>query len=80
MSILDDELEERYPQTMGGGDDQILITRRELMDMQRAAYRAGAKRRRTENELRALDAGTDRGQWLDAAARMDAVLDSGNGA
>lgn len=74
MSILDDELEERYPQTMPGGDEQILITRRELMDMQRAAYRAGAKRRRTSRELH--DAGLDPAAWARTAALMDATLDA----
>lgn len=52
MSILDDELEERYP--IEQGDITPLIDRTQLALMQRANYKAGAKRRRTEPELDAM--------------------------
>ena len=42
--------------------------------MQRAAYRAGAKRRRTVRELH--DAGLDPAAWARTAALMDATLDA----
>lgn len=74
MSILDDELEERYPQNMGGGNDPILITRHELMDMQRAAYRAGAHRKRTPTELH--EAGLDPATWAETVSIMDATLNA----
>lgn len=49
MSILDDELEERYPMPDGDGE-LVTLTRSELEAMRRAAYRAGRLARRTPEE------------------------------
>lgn len=52
MSILTEELEERYP--IEQGDITPLIDRTQLALMQQANYKAGAKRARTHRELDAM--------------------------
>ncbi|MBT1164573.1 hypothetical protein [Bifidobacterium felsineum] len=49
MSVLDDELEERYP-TPDDPNAVVQLSRGELEAMRRAAYKAGRLRDRDEHE------------------------------
>ena len=72
LTILEDELEDRYP-TEDGADETLTLTRRTLMWQLRNAYRAGATRTRTDRELAAL--GPDmRDAIRPAEERMDDIL------
>jgi len=71
LSILENEIEERYP-VADGANETLTMTRQELMAALRSAYKAGAKRRRTDMELHA--AGVEDSRLLDAIGRMDAAL------
>lgn len=81
MSILTEELEERYP--IEQGDITPLIDRTQLALMQQANYKAGAKRARTRREL---DAMADRllqytgPRWSHASAAniVRNILDAGD--
>ena len=76
MSILDDELDARYPRRVGDDTTTLHVTRGELNRLLRAAYTAGACRKRTDKELAAAadhesGLGVGRGLMTAALARMD---------
>ena len=54
MSDFENELEERYP-VADGANEQVILSRQELMHMLRSAYSAGAKRHRAKDEPSAIE-------------------------